>query len=127
MTSLDADNSPIVSSLLEVEPDIADLLQGFIDRLPATIERIRNTLKGQDKDELAKQLHDLKGVSGNYGYNILLELCQKMELEIHADRLTALADMLDHMENLIDRIRLGLPNYVVPITRSQTKAGKTPS
>jgi signal transduction histidine kinase/CheY-like chemotaxis protein/HPt (histidine-containing phosphotransfer) domain-containing protein len=118
------DNSPIVSSLLEEEPDIADLLQGFIDRLPATIEEIRNTLERQDKDELAKRIHDLKGVSGNYGYNILFELCQKMEFEIHADRLNSLFNMLERMEKTIDRIRLGLPDNVVPMTRSKDKNAK---
>ena len=33
MVSPEADNTPIVSSLLEEEPDIADLLQEFTDRL----------------------------------------------------------------------------------------------
>ena len=122
--SPEPDNSPIVSSLLKEEPDIADLLQGFIDRLPATIQEIRNTLEQQDKDELAKQVHDLKGVSGNYGYNVLFELCQKMEFEIHANRLTSLSDMLDRMEKILDRIRLGLPDNVVPITRGQDKNAK---
>ena len=118
------DNSPIVSSLLEEEPDIADLLQGFIDRLPETIDGIRETLESRDKDELAKKVHDLKGVSGNYGYNVLFELCQKMEFEIHADRLSALSDMLDRMEKIIGRIRLGLPDNVLPMPSSQDKGGK---
>ena len=40
----DIDNSPIISSLLEEEPDIADLLQGFIDKLPEKILAVRKTL-----------------------------------------------------------------------------------
>jgi len=119
--SKDVDNSPIVSSLLEEEPDIADLLQGFIDRLPNTIKGIRDTLEQNNKVELAKKVHDLKGVSGNYGYNVLFELCQKMEFEIHADRLSSLSGMLDKMEEIIDRIRLGLPDNVVPIAKRQDK------
>jgi len=120
----DPDNSPIISSLLEEEPDISDLLQGFIDRLPGAIGDIRDTLESHNKDELAKQIHDLKGVSGNYGYNVLFELCQKMEFEIHANRLSTLSDMLDRAEKLIERIRLGLPDNVVPIARSKDKNGK---
>ena len=118
------DNSPIVSSLLEEEPDIADLLQGFIDRLPEIVLEIRNALEQGNKEELAKQIHDLKGVSGNYGYNVLFELCQKMEFEIHADQLASLSEMLVRVEKIIERIRMGLPDNVVPISRNQDKAGK---
>jgi len=113
---VDLDNSPIVSSLLEEEPDIADLLQGFIDRLPETIAGIRKTLESGDKDLLIEEVHDLKGVSGNYGYKVLFELCQKMEFEIHANRLRSLGDMLDRMEKIIGRIRMGLPENVVPMS-----------
>ena len=108
MISPEADNTPIVSSLLEEEPDIADLLQEFTDRLPAMIEAIRGSLDRQDKDELARQIHNLKGVSGNYGYTALFELCQEMELEIDANRLSTLSDMLNRADKIIDRIRLGL-------------------
>jgi len=119
MTSLEPDNTPIVSSLLEEEPDIRDLLQEFIDRLPETIEAIRNTLGRRDKDKLAIQIHSLKGVSGNYGYQCLYELCQKMELEIHANRLNTLSDMLNRADKIIDRIRLGLTKVIPPINRDR--------
>lgn len=108
MMSPETDNTPIVSSLLEEEPDIADLLQVFTDQLPAMIEAIRDSLGRQDEGELARQIHNLKGVSGNYGYNALFELCQKMEYEIHANRFSCLSDMLNRAEKIIDRIRLGL-------------------
>lgn len=115
------DQSPILSSLLEEEPDIADLLQGFIDKLPGKIDQIRKTLATKNREQLAAEIHDLKGVSGNYGYKVLFELCQKMEFEIHAGRLGYLSEMLDRMEAIIDRIRLGLPDNVVPISSKSDK------
>ena len=121
----EADLSPIISTLLQEEPDIADLLQGFIDKLPQKVRQLRDTLETRDKQQLAEAIHDLKGVSGNYGYKVLFELCQKMEFEVLAGRLNGLPDMLNRMDQLIERIRLGLPDNVVPIPdRSEKPGGK---
>lgn len=118
------DNSPITSSLLLEEHDIADLLLDFVNQLPATIEGMREAHAKLEKNELAKQIHDLKGVSGNYGYDILFRLCQKMEFDIHADRLSLLPEMLDEAEKIIERIRLGLPDNALPTARNRDKSGK---
>ena len=119
MISPEADNTPIVSSLLEEEPDIADLLQEFTDRLPAMVEAIRSSLERLDKDELASQIHNLKGVSGNYGYTALFELSQEMEFEIQANHLNCLFEVLDRVEKIIERIRLGLSENFQPVNRNQ--------
>lgn len=118
------DLSPITSTLLQEEPDIADLLQGFIDKLPQKVARLRRTLEGRDQDKLAAEIHDLKGVSGNYGYKVLFELCQKMEFELLAGRMNGLPEMLNRMEHLIERIRLGLPDNVVLISDKSEKPGR---
>jgi len=119
----EVDLTPIISTLLQEEPDIADLLQGFIDKLPQKVTQLRKTLEGRDKQKLAAEIHDLKGVSGNYGYKVLFELCQKMEFEVLAGRLNGLPEMLSRMEQLIERIRLGLPDNVLPISGKIEKPG----
>ena len=104
---------PIVSTLLEEEPDLADLVEEFVAGLPQRLQFLKEVINKRDIDSLKAALHKLKGTSGNYGYPELFTLCQKMEFEVVTGNFANLEEMASELEMLIERIRLGTsPNIV---------------
>lgn len=72
----------IRSTLAEEDPEIVDLINRFVERYPAVIERIAELLHQRDWDKLKKEIHDLKGVGGGYGFARISELAAKAEFAI---------------------------------------------
>jgi CheY-like chemotaxis protein/HPt (histidine-containing phosphotransfer) domain-containing protein/anti-sigma regulatory factor (Ser/Thr protein kinase) len=76
------ETGPVISALLEETPDIADLVEAYIERLPATVRSIREAAAKTDWDALENVIHRLKGSAGNYGYPELSKLVASLELHV---------------------------------------------
>lgn len=98
---------PIVSTLLQQEPDLADLVDKFISHLPGLIDELNRLHAAGEWPRFAHKVHDLKGMGGNFGYQILTELAERMEQAIEHDERDALAAMLGELGTLHEGIRLG--------------------
>ena len=101
-------DAPIVSSLLSEEPELYELINRFISQLPKKIETIKTNYAGKNWDDLRQNVHDLKGVSGNYGFNELFKTVQSMEFEILKENYTGIGKKIDEIERLRQRIDAGL-------------------
>jgi len=104
---------PIVSTILEEEPDLIDLISRFSKKLPDTIQQLRTLHSERNYEELAKQIHDLKGVSGNMGYMELSQLAGRLEFQIANKDNKEISYLLDKLDNLHTRIQLGLAETCV--------------
>ncbi|MGD8742061.1 MAG: ATP-binding protein [Granulosicoccaceae bacterium] len=74
--------APVISTLLEENPDIADLVEAYIEGLPSTVSSIRQAVAKADWDTLENMLHQLKGSAGNYGYPELSKLATSLESHV---------------------------------------------
>jgi len=99
---------PVVSTLLDEDPDMLDLVEMFVEKLPATIEKIIAAFKEQDMSALKTDVHTLKGTSGNYGYQELFELMKRIEFLIVTGDRDAIGQILDSMPDYIERMKKGL-------------------
>jgi HPt (histidine-containing phosphotransfer) domain-containing protein len=59
-----------------------NLQQHFFNSLVFKISNITDFYKSKSFDLLAKELHQLKGSSGFYGYPILVQIAEKIEFEL---------------------------------------------
>jgi hypothetical protein len=98
----------IISTLLDEDPSLGDLICKFADKLPVMVEDIRQSCHEQRWQSLKGQLHDLKGIGSFYGYPVLTELSANMELELHAGRHGALPPLLGRLDELCRRICQGV-------------------
>jgi signal transduction histidine kinase/CheY-like chemotaxis protein/HPt (histidine-containing phosphotransfer) domain-containing protein len=105
------ESTPIVSPLLAAEPELGDLVRRFVDQLPAIIARIRDCYEAEDDAALQRELHTLKGTSGNFGFNELMQLCQKSEFEVVAGNRPGVGTFIQEMEWQHKRIALGLSQH----------------
>ena len=99
---------PIESSLLADEPEMLDLVQRFVDKLPKYIETISNSFKNKSWEDLRRSAHDLKGTGGNYGFNELYKLMQDIEFELTKENYNAIQSHITKLESLNVRIQAGL-------------------
>ena len=69
---------PIFSEFAD-DPDMADMIDGFVAGLPARLKAMREALAGNHCEELQRLAHQLKGAGGSYGYPSLTDAASILE------------------------------------------------
>jgi signal transduction histidine kinase/DNA-binding response OmpR family regulator len=86
------------------EPEIAQFLDAFIADLPGQVDSLLKLVHAGDRTALAKQLHQIKGSAGLYGFPGITDLAARVEAQV-TDATTAVADVLEQVKSLVDVIR----------------------
>lgn len=94
----------LTSNLLHEDPDLIDLIDKFMTRLPAMQEGINLAHQQGDQAELSSLVHQLKGVGGGYGYPMLTELCARMESQIASKDEGSVAMLLKEFNEMVQQI-----------------------
>ncbi len=76
---LDTVSNPICSTLLEEDPELADIVNRFVHCLPQRSGKLDDLFQRQDWSALGDQLHDLKGTAGNMGFGEIYSHLVDME------------------------------------------------
>ncbi len=98
----------IVSTLLHEEPSLRHLVETYVAELPDYLQRLQSSFQGKDWTTLRKELHDLKGAGGGYGYPMLTSLAGEAERQLADGNLPAVETSLLAIKRSIDCIRRGL-------------------
>ena len=85
------------------EPDMIELVQGFVEGLTEKVEKIRSLLAEQDLAGLSALVHQLKGSAGMYGFMPITQaasdlrqmLDKKRDLAKVAAQCAALTDLCE--------------------------------
>jgi len=64
------------------DPDMADALAYYVDRLPRIAEELQAAFASGERDELARVLHQLKGSAGSYGFPTIGESARAAEAAV---------------------------------------------
>lgn len=99
---------PIASSILENDPDLIDIVVRFCEKFPDMIKNLYTLYSQSDYDGLARQTHDLKGVSGNMGYMEISQLAGRLEFQIANKDNKEISCLIKKLEPLNERIQLGI-------------------
>jgi signal transduction histidine kinase/CheY-like chemotaxis protein/HPt (histidine-containing phosphotransfer) domain-containing protein len=105
---------PIVSNLLQSQPDLAHLVAEFVDFLPAKIDALSSAAREKDWETLKDEAHQLKGVGGGYGYPGLTELAGKLEFQIISRNSVEVDSLVLAMDAYCRRIYAGASEAPVP-------------
>ncbi len=98
---------PIVSILLQEEPELGELVSLFIEALPALVDDFASAIGQQDWPAVRQLAHDMKGIGGGYGYPLLSELAGRMGQGVHNGHFDRLDSDLEELKRLVQRIILG--------------------
>lgn len=75
---------PIISHLAD-DPDLADLVELFVEELPQRINAIEKTITEQDFEGLKRLAHQLKGAAGGYGFPTITDAARTLEEKAKAE------------------------------------------
>ena len=105
---IDEDTRPILSSVLEEEPEMLALLPKYMAGLEQIEADITLALSEQNW-EIARSLsHDLKGSGGMYGFMPLSELGGKIEFQIINSNYEQATSLIETMLAMFRRIKAGI-------------------
>ena len=66
------------------DPDMQELIQEFVSRLPQRAQRMMELLRDQDIQQLRQMVHQLKGAGGGYGFGEITHRAADVEKTIKA-------------------------------------------
>ncbi|NOY67408.1 MAG: response regulator [Gammaproteobacteria bacterium] len=98
--------NPLYSRLLEDEPGMQDLVDGFLSSLPVMFTNIQNACADECWDELSRLVHDMKSVGGGYGYPLLTETSKKIETALAGKNMMDVVSQVHELELVCKRILL---------------------
>lgn len=98
----------VIASLRELqaegEPDlIGELVELFVEDMPARIAELRQALRTGDLPAVASAAHSCKGSSSNLGANALAAACDALEKAAKARTAANLAPLLAEVEAAFDQ------------------------
>ena len=110
-----ASGPPIISALLATEPDMADLIHEFVKKLPGMVKDVQTAFADGDFETFKKEVHTLKGTSGNFGYSEIFDIAKRIEFDIIANNRAAIDTLLQSLDMLVKRIEAGLTVEPKPV------------
>ena len=72
------DTQPLYSEFAS-DPDMADLVEMFVDELQDRVNAINQALNATDTATLTQLAHQLKGAAGGYGFTPITEAASTLE------------------------------------------------
>lgn len=105
------DTSAIMSSILETEPDLFDLVKNFVSKLPDMLAKSQRLAEKESWGELSALTHDLKGLGGSFGYPEITRLAGEIEQCVKQQPSEELFVMLDSLQDIVLRIVAGMQQY----------------
>ncbi len=112
---------PIISKLLREEPSFQKLVEDFVAELPEILRNIRVSWDKKDWIALKTGLHDLKGMGGGFGYQVLTDLALKAEKHLANEDFPSMESALEEMDLVNERIFQGISldgKNIVELTRT---------
>ncbi len=76
-------------------------IDAYINDSVVQVERMRNSVAGDDMEGLQRAAHSLKGSSGNLGAVVLAEQCQELEQLVKQGRTEGAGTLIDRIEPLL--------------------------
>jgi len=104
------EGKPLTSDILREEPQIIDLIDIFIDRLPEMLNTINNAISNKDWESVSTKIHQLKGVGGSYGYPMLTKQAQKIEFSLTSQNYSQVNLLVKELGQLCKQIVAGKDN-----------------
>lgn len=90
--------------VVKVDPDLEELIPGFLDNRTRDVVKLREALAGADLATVQSVGHSLKGVGGGYGFQRLSELGAEMEKAARAGNAAPLADLINELADYLGRV-----------------------
>jgi HPt (histidine-containing phosphotransfer) domain-containing protein len=88
------------------DPDMREVIDEFVARLPLQVAGIKRMLDEKNLDELRRAVHQMKGAGGGYGFAQITTYAAKAEQKVKDGApLEAIAGQVEELVQLVRRVR----------------------
>lgn len=90
--------------VVEIDPDLEDLIPGYLQNRQKDVEAVREGLSNRDFELIQRMGHTMKGSGGGYGFDFISAVGMNMEegaKEASVEKVQdALKDLCDYLERV---------------------------
>lgn len=90
--------------IIKVDPDLEDLIPGFLANRSKDVTSIRALLQADDFDAIRILGHSMKGAGGGYGFDRITELGDTIEIAAVAGDAATIAEANDALDDYLSRV-----------------------
>ncbi len=92
--------------IIQVDPDLEELIPGFLENRNADIEKLRSALDDNDFVNIQSIGHSTKGVGGGYGFDLMSELGAEIESGAKESDVDKIREKIDLLDDYLQRIEI---------------------
>ncbi len=109
----------IITSEHSMDPDMMELVHTFVVQLPGRTERLLELVAEDNRPEIARLAHQLKGTGSSYGYPQLTAVARDLEqVALTSEYATQLTDTVGRMVDTCNAIERGLTGSGVRLSHA---------
>jgi len=90
--------------IIKIDPDLADLIPGFLGNRARDVESIRSLLESEDFDAIRVLGHSMKGAGGGYGFDRITEIGGTIETAAVNGDAAAIASANEELADYLARV-----------------------
>jgi signal transduction histidine kinase/DNA-binding response OmpR family regulator len=96
----------VVTNMVKVDPDMEDIVPGYLEKRRAEVAKYQTALAGGDFDAIRMLGHKMKGTGGGYGFPMLTEIGGKIEDQALAHDAEGLRGKIEEFARYVNSVKL---------------------
>ncbi len=89
---------------IHVDPEIADIVPGFLENRQRDIKSIQDALEQGDYETIRTLGHSMKGSGGGYGFDAIGDIGSLLEQEAESRNIKGIMRGIDELLTYLDRV-----------------------
>jgi len=87
--------------IVQVDPDLEDLIPGFLENRSLDVEKLRSELDKNDFENIQSIGHSIKGVGGGYGFELMSELGANIETAAKENNTDVIRENINRLDGYL--------------------------
>jgi len=100
------DNENLEKIIIQVDPELEDLIPGFLENRQKDIKSMEEALKDNDFDTIRRIGHIMKGTGAGYGFDAITEIGTVLEQFAKEKNIEEIKKKIDELSLYLKRIEV---------------------
>jgi len=92
--------------VVQVDPDLEDLIPGFLENRRLDAEKLRADIESNDFDSIEALGHSIKGVGGGYGFKLMSEYGANIETSAKERNTDVIQENINQLDDYLKRVEI---------------------
>jgi len=97
---------PTEKIIAHLDPDLRDLIPGYLENRQKDIKTITNSIKTADFDKIRMLAHSMRGSGGGYGFMPISKIGEALEEAARLNDLKQIKKHLNELSDFLERVTL---------------------